>query len=392
MIDLKSTLLSGAPAPATRRGPAPRSRGRGAGPDLDRHVPAETPPPAAMPPSSSSSPSSPPPFASPSNEQQLPQAFYAESFNALPMVIEAIHGSPAWAERGKGTVFDALESQVDEIVDKNHRGFNSCVSQFDGVLKGFRETEERVAAARRNVRGSLATLTRRRRDIRQLRFEQLEMAHTVRILETVERLAGLPRDIDRAMEDGRLVEAARLVDQLRTGLAGPDVADIKALSAVAECAVEQRQELKRSLCASIHTRIYDHDFMADAAGSPPISAMVMALRRLDPRHLSHLRSTLHNRLQSDVRALLGRAMDDAQGHVIILPTAAAAPTTATRGGGASHGSGAAAAAGAAPPAADLQRMEAFVELAARSLGGALERHIECCQAGVAAMPLDPGDG
>ena len=319
----------------------------------------------------------------------LPPPFFADHFNPLPMVIEAIGsvGAVKWCERGADSYQTLLDDAAVDIAGKNEGGFNSCVARFETVLRTFKDTHDRVRGAHALVESSLGGLTTRRRNIRQLSSRKTELAHTVRLLELIESLQGLPAQIADAIAGARLVSAVFLLNKLRDGLGSTDLLEVRGLSALQSIASARAQDIKRGICAAMHGAVYSRagrGIEDRLAGAVPgtLRRLASAMARLDPRYLHTVESAFRNRLQTDVRALLLAAVRKAKAEHTDMHTehtqSSSGRDSNSSSSRSSHGSTRKMGASASSPHHSTHgdaRLQAFVEAACSALYAALCNHV-----------------
>ena len=315
----------------------------------------------------------------------LPPPFFADHFNPLPMVIEAIGsgGAVKWCERGADSYQTLLDDAAVDIAGKNEGGFNSCVARFETVLRTFKDTHDRVRGAHALVESSLGGLTTRRRNIRQLSSRKTELAHTVRLLELIESLQGLPAQIADAIAGARLVSAVFLLNKLREGLGSTDLLEVRGLSALQSIASARGQDIKRGICAAMHGAVYSRagrGIEDRLAGAVPgtLRRLASAMARLDPRYLQTVESTFRNRLQTDVRSLLLAAVRKAKAEHTEHTQSSSGRHSNITSSRSSHRSTRTLGASASSPHHSTHgdaRLQAFVEAACSALYAALCNHV-----------------
>ena len=101
---------------------------------------------------------------------------------------------------------------VSSYASRTYEGYNASVASFSKISTAFTSARSQVGEMKSLVQNCKACLVSQKRNLRELRFQQIKHLAIIEILDKFESCLNAPKKIDALLEEnGRATEAAELL-------------------------------------------------------------------------------------------------------------------------------------------------------------------------------------
>jgi len=261
---------------------------------------------------------------------ELDPDFYADpkDFSAIPYVVHTLRRS---AERRNAQArrvseltagvddlerlafekdFEQVQTEVDRLVERNFEGFTSSARKFSSIVREFTEAQDKVRKLKQYVLHSQNTLVSRKRNLKDLWFQQVQQEKALELISEVEIVAEAPARLDKLLQDEAYVACVDLFQKAYALAFGPNLNAIPALADVQRELFSYRERIYDILIGNLLQFLgkYSQDDFDEDSAIIALDSIVISLskmQRLQPaiyRIKSSMRDLLSDRIEHHMQS------------------------------------------------------------------------------------------
>lgn len=146
----------------------------------------------------------------------------------------------------------------------HHESFATAISLHNNVLSSLGSAQNGVSAARRRLRDSREALGAKRADLVQLWQRSQVVKESLRLLDTIDNLKGVPDRLESLMSEKRFLEGVNLLMRSLKVIEKGEIAEVGASADLRAYLKGQEQAMFDILIEELHNHLYLKSFFCDA--------------------------------------------------------------------------------------------------------------------------------
>ncbi|PWN44869.1 hypothetical protein IE81DRAFT_320842 [Ceraceosorus guamensis] len=192
--------------------------------------------------------------------------FVAEDdFSPVALALSLLDDSSLGASRHDFEMIkDGIEQSLQGTVDDHHESFANAITLHNSVLQSLSAAQNSVSGARRRLRDSREALGQKRADLVQLWQRSQGVKESLRLLDHVEQLKGVPDRLESLMSEKRFLQAVNLLARSVKLIDKPDIQEVGATQDLRTYLKAQEQGMFEILIEELHNHLYLKSFFCDA--------------------------------------------------------------------------------------------------------------------------------
>ncbi|CEH13755.1 Exocyst complex subunit Sec8 [Ceraceosorus bombacis] len=192
--------------------------------------------------------------------------FVAEDdFSPVALALSLLDDSSLGASRHDFEMIkDGMEQSLQGTVDDHHESFANAITLHNSVLQSLSAAQNSVSGARRRLRDSREALGQKRADLVQLWQRSQGVKESLRLLDHVEQLKGVPDRLESLMSEKRFLQAVNLLARSVKLIDKPDIQEVGATQDLRTYLKAQEQGMFEILIEELHNHLYLKSFFCDA--------------------------------------------------------------------------------------------------------------------------------
>eukprot|EP00466_Bigelowiella_natans_P000031 jgi/Bigna1/125324/aug1.1_g32 len=150
----------------------------------------------------------------------------------------------------------SIDKIVDLILDVYTKGFNTATSSFSQILSRFGGTQRKVDNLLENLKQSRRILVTKPDSLRERHLENKRLEKILAILDKVEYVVGVPKQVEQFLARKQYLHAVQLVIHTLSLLLADDLGSFGALDDIRQHMLTQRNAIQEMLIDHLHKHIY----------------------------------------------------------------------------------------------------------------------------------------
>lgn len=188
-----------------------------------------------------------------------------DDFNYVSLALSLLDDSSLGSNRDQFSEMQKLiERGLQGTVDDHHESFATAISLHSNVLSSLTSAQTSISGARRRLRDSREALGAKRADLVQLWHRSQGVKESLRLLDTVEVLKGVPDRLESLMSEKRFLEAVNLLMHSLKQIDKAEIVEVGATADLRGYLKGQEQAMFDILIEELHNHLYLKSFFCDA--------------------------------------------------------------------------------------------------------------------------------
>lgn len=188
-----------------------------------------------------------------------------DDFNYVSLALSLLDDSSLGSNRNQFSEMQKLiERGLQGTVDDHHESFATAISLHSNVLSSLTSAQTSISGARRRLRDSREALGAKRADLVQLWHRSQGVKESLRLLDTIELLKGVPDRLESLMSEKRFLEAVNVLMHSLKQIDKTDIVEVGATADLRGYLKGQEQAMFDILIEELHNHLYLKSFFCDA--------------------------------------------------------------------------------------------------------------------------------
>ena len=188
-----------------------------------------------------------------------------DDFNSVALALSMLDQSSLGSSRYEFQEMKQLiERGLQGTVDDHHESFATAITLHNSVLLSLTAAQNSVSSARRRLRVSRETLGAKRADLVQMWQRVQAVKESLRLLDLVEHLKGVPDRLESLMAEKRFLHAVNLLVRSLKTIEKPEIVEVGATSDLRAYLKGQEQAMLEILIEELHNHLYLKSYFCDA--------------------------------------------------------------------------------------------------------------------------------
>ncbi|KAN0063376.1 exocyst subunit [Thecaphora frezii] len=188
-----------------------------------------------------------------------------DDFNSVSLALSMLDESSLGASRQDFDTMKALiETALQGTVDDHYESFATAITLHNSVLQSLTAAQNSVSGARRRLRDSREALGAKRADLVQMWQRSQAVKESLRLLDIVEHLKGVPDRLENLMSEKRFLQAVNLLVRSLKTIDKPEIVEVGATSDLRAYLKGQEQAMLEILIEELHNHLYLKSYFCDA--------------------------------------------------------------------------------------------------------------------------------
>ncbi|SPO38418.1 related to SEC8 - protein transport protein [Pseudozyma flocculosa] len=188
-----------------------------------------------------------------------------DDFNSVALALSMLDESSLGASRHDFESMKGLiETSLQGTVDDHYESFATAITLHNSVLLALTAAQNSVSGARRRLRDSREALGAKRADLVQMWQRSQAVKESLRLLDVVEHLKGVPDRLENLMAEKRFLQAVNLLVRSLKTIDKPEIVEVGATSDLRAYLKGQEQAMLEILIEELHNHLYLKSYFCDA--------------------------------------------------------------------------------------------------------------------------------
>ncbi|PWN54385.1 hypothetical protein IE53DRAFT_323094 [Violaceomyces palustris] len=188
-----------------------------------------------------------------------------DDFNSVALALSMLDESSLGSNRNEFEEMKHLiESSLQGTVDDHYESFATAITLHNNVLTSLGAAQNSVSGARRRLRDSREALGAKRADLVQMWHRSQAVKESLRLLDLVEHLKGVPDRLESLMSEKRFLQAVNLLVRSLKTIDKPEVAEVGATADLRAYLKGQEQAMLEILIEELHNHLYLKSYFCDS--------------------------------------------------------------------------------------------------------------------------------
>lgn len=188
-----------------------------------------------------------------------------DDFNSVSLAFSLLDESSLGANRDDfEDMKQLIERALQGTVDDHYESFATAISLHNNVINSFGSAQNGVSSARRRLRDAREALGAKRADLVQLWHRSQGVKESLRLLDMIENLKGVPDRLESLMAEKQFLEAVNLLTRASKNCEKGDILEVGATSDLRAYLKGQEQAMFDILIEELHNHLYLKSYFCDA--------------------------------------------------------------------------------------------------------------------------------
>lgn len=188
-----------------------------------------------------------------------------DDFNSVSLAFSLLDQSSLGANRNDfEDMKELIERALQGTVDDHYESFATAISLHNNVINSFGSAQNGVSSARRRLRDAREALGAKRADLVQLWHRSQGVKESLRLLDMIENLKGVPDRLESLMAEKQFLEAVNLLTRASKNCEKADILEVGATSDLRAYLKGQEQAMFDILIEELHNHLYLKSYFCDA--------------------------------------------------------------------------------------------------------------------------------
>lgn len=188
-----------------------------------------------------------------------------DDFNSVSLAFSLLDESSLGASRDEfEDMKELIERALQGTVDDHYESFATAISLHNNVINSFGSAQNGVSSARRRLRDAREALGAKRADLVQLWHRSQGVKESLRLLDMIENLKGVPDRLESLMAEKQFLEAVNLLTRASKNCEKSDILEVGATSDLRAYLKGQEQAMFDILIEELHNHLYLKSYFCDA--------------------------------------------------------------------------------------------------------------------------------